>query len=137
LLPKQKLGDTEKINCVDQFLQARPPQILTPKEQCFDMPISANYGSTGRPPGEYHLQYHLRHSSKKLTNIVEFSQPPFDIFFIKTTNNNNNNCIICYYNNGGIICNEGILMDSEADAGAGAADVDAHINVALMNQIFC
>jgi hypothetical protein len=69
---------------------------------------------------------------------VEFSQPPFDIFFIETTNNNNNNnCIICYYNNGGIICNEGVLVDIKAgagaanDASAGAAnDVDV-----LMNRI--
>jgi hypothetical protein len=97
------------------------------------MPISTNYGSTGRPSGEYHL----RHSSKKLTNIVEFSQPPFDIFFIKTTdnNNNNNNYIICYYNNGGIICNEGVLVNSKAGAGADdvddvVADVDANV---LMN----
>jgi hypothetical protein len=121
-----------KINCVDQFLQASSPQILTPKEQCFDMPISTNYGSTRWPPGEYHL----RPSSKKLTNNLEFLQPPFDIFFIEITNDNNNNCIICYYNNGGIICYEGVLVDSEAGAAADAnnaeVDVDADVDV-LMN----
>jgi hypothetical protein len=105
------------------------------------MPISTNYGSTGRPPGEYHL----RHSSKKLTNNLEFLQPPFDIYFIEITNDNNNNknCIICYDNNGGIICNEGILVDSEAGAADDAdddnddddddVDVDVDADV-LMNQ---
>jgi hypothetical protein len=98
------------------------------------MPSSLNCGSTWRPPGVYCL----RHSLEKITNISEFSSPPFDIFSTKSSkNNNNNNCIICYHNNGGIICNEGVLVDSKAGAGGGAADVDvdAHINVALMNQI--
>jgi hypothetical protein len=67
------------------------------KEYVFDMPISLNYGSTGRPPGEYHL----RHSFKEITENLESPYPPFDIFSIDTTNNNNNNIII-YYNNGGI-----------------------------------
>jgi hypothetical protein len=67
------------------------------KEQVFDMPISTNYGSTGRPPGKY-----LRHSLKKMiSNISEFSQPPFHICSIGTTNNNNINNNNIYYNNGG------------------------------------
>jgi hypothetical protein len=91
------------------------------------MPISTKYGSTGRPPGEYHS----RHSSKKLANNLEFLQPPFDIFSIGSTNNSNNsnNC----NNNGGIICDEGILVDSKGGAGAGAGA--GAINVALMNRI--
>jgi hypothetical protein len=96
------------------------------------MPISTKYGSTGRPPGEYHL----RHSSKKLANNLECLQPPFDIFSTGSNNNNNNNSNNCN-NNGGIICDEGILVDSEAGAGAGAgsgAGAGA-INVALMNRI--
>jgi hypothetical protein len=40
------------------------------------MPISLNYGSTGRPPGEYHL----RHSFKEITDNLESPYPPFDIF---------------------------------------------------------
>jgi hypothetical protein len=70
------------------------------KEQVLDMPISLNYGSAGRPPGKFHLR---RHSSKEITDNLEFSSPPFDIFFIETTSNNDSiNYIICYYNNGGI-----------------------------------
>jgi hypothetical protein len=68
------------------------------KEQVFDMPISANYGSTGRPPGKY-----LRHSSKEFfLNILEFSQPPFLIFPIEVDNNNNNFIYNNGDNNGGI-----------------------------------
>jgi hypothetical protein len=98
------------------------------------VPIPTNYGSTGRPPGEYHLH----HSSKKLAHNLEFLQPPFDIFFIEITNdnnNNNNNCIICYDNNDGIICNEGVLVDSEAGAADDADndDVDVDVDV-LRNQ---
>jgi hypothetical protein len=90
-----------QFNCLNRFLQARSPQILTPKEHVFHMPISLNYGSTSRPPGKY-----LRHSSKKFFTIfLEFLQPPFQhIFSNETTNNDNNNnniYIICYYNNGG------------------------------------
>jgi hypothetical protein len=99
------------------------------------MPSSLNCGSTGRPPAEYCL----RHSLEKITSISEFSSPPFDIFLIETDSNNNNNCIICYYNNGGIICNECVLVNSEAGAGADDADDandadDADADV-LMNQI--
>jgi hypothetical protein len=66
------------------------------KEHVFDMPISLNYGSTGRSPGKFHLH----HSFKEITDNLEFPSPPIDIFFIETTNNNNNNNI-CYHNNGG------------------------------------
>jgi hypothetical protein len=102
LLPKQKKGGQGKLTNFDQFLQACVPQILTPKEQCFDMPNFLNYGSTGRPPGEYLRQHHLRHSLKIITDNLESPYPPpFDIFFIKTTNNDNNNNNNIYYNNGG------------------------------------
>jgi hypothetical protein len=76
-------------------LQARAPQILTPKNSFFDMPSFLKYGSTGRPPGKFHI----RHSPKKITENLEFSHPPFDILFIEITNNNNNN--INYIDNGG------------------------------------
>jgi hypothetical protein len=62
------------------------------------MPFPLNYGSTGRPPGEYHL----RHSFKEITDNLEFPPPPFDIFFIELNNRNNNNHSIIYYN-GGIV----------------------------------
>jgi hypothetical protein len=81
-----------KTNQFDPFLQARA---LTPKEHGFDMPSFLKYGSTGRPPGKFHL----RHSLKDLTYNLEFSYPPLDIFFIEITNNNNNN--INYIDNGG------------------------------------
>jgi hypothetical protein len=71
------------------------------------MPIPTNYGSTGRPPGKLHI----RHSPKKITENLESPSPPFDIFSIEKINNNN---IICCYDNGGIICNEGVLVDSKA-----------------------
>jgi hypothetical protein len=81
------------------------------------MPNFLNYGSTGRPPGKYLRQHHLRHSLKIITENLESPYPPFDIFFIDTTNNNNNNYIICsdngditaaaafndYYNKGGVL----------------------------------
>jgi hypothetical protein len=54
------------------------------------MPVSLNYGSTGRPPGKFHL----RHSFKEITDNLEFPSPPFDILFIEMNANNNN------YNNG-------------------------------------
>jgi hypothetical protein len=95
---RNKKGGQREISYFDRFLLARAPQILTQKEQVFDMPIPTNYGSTGRPPGEYRL----RHSFKEITDNLESPYPPFDIFFIKTTNNNNSNDNICYYNNGGI-----------------------------------
>jgi hypothetical protein len=85
-------------NCLDRFLQAHSPQILTPKEHVFDMPISTNYGSTGRPPGEYHLRRALRHSLKEFMDNLESPYPPFDIFSINTTNNSKNNI---YCSNGG------------------------------------
>jgi hypothetical protein len=72
---RNKKEGPRKINISHQFLQARAPQILTPKQHVFDMPISTNYCSTGRPPGEYQL----RHSLKEITNILEFLHPPFDI----------------------------------------------------------
>jgi hypothetical protein len=59
------------------------------------MPSFLKYGSTGRPPGKFHI----RHSPKKITENLEFSHPPFDILFIEITNNNNNN--IDYIDNGG------------------------------------
>jgi hypothetical protein len=68
---------------------------LTPKEQFFDMPSFLKYGSTGRPPGKFHI----RHSPKKITENLEFSHPPFDILFIEIINNNNNNND--YIDNGG------------------------------------
>jgi hypothetical protein len=146
-LRKEKWGP-QKTNHSDRFLQvrvqARVHQYLTPKEQFFDMPSFLKYGSTGRPPGKFHI----RHSPKKITENLESPSPPFDILSIEkiNNNNNNNNNIICYYDNGGIICNKGVLVDSKAGAGAGAgsvagagddANVDVHINdaVALMNQI--
>jgi hypothetical protein len=72
------------------------------------MPSFLKYGSTGRPPGKFHI----RHSPKKITENLESPSPPFDIFSIEKINNNNN--IICCYDNGGIICNEGVLVDSKA-----------------------
>jgi hypothetical protein len=72
------------------------------------MPFPDKYRSTGRPPGKY-----LRHSSKEIfLNISGSPSPPFDIFSMIEKINNNN--IICYYDNGGIICNEGVLVDSKA-----------------------
>ena len=64
------------------------------------MPSFLKYGSTGRPPGKFHI----RHSPKKITENLEFSHPPFDILFIEITNNNNNNnnnININYIDNGG------------------------------------
>jgi hypothetical protein len=92
-----KKGRQGKLTFLDQFLQARAPQILTPKNMFLICPfLLTMVQPVRRPPGEYHL----RHSFKKSTNILEFLQPPFDIFFIDTTNNNNNNIIyiICYDN---------------------------------------
>jgi hypothetical protein len=80
------------------------------------MPDFLNYGSTGRPPGEYLRQYHLRHSLKMITDILESPYPPFDIFSIDN-NNNNTYIIVCsdnrditaaaafndYYNDGGVL----------------------------------
>jgi hypothetical protein len=112
-LRKEKWGP-QKTNHSDRFLQvrvqARAHQYLTPKEQFFDMPSFLKYGSTGRPPGKFHI----RHSPKKITENLESPSPPFDIFSIEKINNNNNNNIICYYDNGGIICNKGVLVDSKA-----------------------
>jgi hypothetical protein len=54
------------------------------------MPSFLKYGSTGRPPGKFHL----RHSLKEFTSFSEFPHPSFEIFFI----NNNNN--INYIGNG-------------------------------------
>jgi hypothetical protein len=82
-LRKEKWGP-QKTNQFDPFLQARA---LTPKEHGFDMPTFLKYGSTGRPPGKFHL----RHSLKEFTYNLEFSHPPFDILFIEIINNNNNN----------------------------------------------
>jgi hypothetical protein len=59
------------------------------------MPSFLKYGSTGRPPGKFHI----RHSPKKITENLEFSHPPFDILFIEIINNNNNNND--YIDNGG------------------------------------
>jgi hypothetical protein len=85
-----------KTNQFDPFLQARVQarahQFLTPKEHGFDMPTFLKYGSTGRPPGKFHL----RHSLKEFTYNLEFSHPPF----IEITNNNNINNIN-YIDNGG------------------------------------
>jgi hypothetical protein len=67
------------------------------------MPISTNYGSTGRPPGEYHLRHYL----KELTSILEFLHPPFDIIY----NRNNNIYSICYDDNG----NVDIIYDDNGD----------------------
>ncbi|MGK3748328.1 MAG: hypothetical protein ACI8RD_000619 [Bacillariaceae sp.] len=63
------------------------------------MPSFLKYGSTGRPPGKFHL----RHSLKDFTYNLEFLHPPFDILFIEITNNNNNNNNnnINYIDNGG------------------------------------
>ena len=93
---KEKQG-TSKINYFRSIsASARSPNSDT-KEHVFDMPISTNYGSTGRPPGKFHL----RHSFKEITDNLEFPAPPFDIFFIEITNNNN--YITCYYYNNGDI----------------------------------
>jgi hypothetical protein len=101
---KEKQGPSE-IKCFDRFLQARAPHILTPKEHVFDMPISTNYSPTGRPPGEFHL----RHSFKEITDILEFPSPPFNIFFTEMNANNYNYYyyyhIICY-NNGDAVEDE-------------------------------
>jgi hypothetical protein len=113
-----KTGGQGKLTNFDRFLQARAPQILTPKEQGFDMPNSLNYGSTGRPPGEYLRQHHLRHSLKKITDNLESPYPPFDIFFIEnqTISNNNNNIdrknnnYSFYYDNGGNSDEKGISL---------------------------
>jgi hypothetical protein len=116
---RNKKGVPRKINYSRSISASARSSNSDTKDQVFDMPISLNYGSTGRPPGEYHL----RHSLKKVTNILECLQPPFDIFFIEITNNDNNNSniyIICYYNNGGtqttINCNTCTHNDNkEAD----------------------
>ena len=60
------------------------------------MPNSTNYGPTGRPPGEFHI----RHSFKEISDILEFPFTPFDIFFTEFANNNNNNFICCYKDGG-------------------------------------
>jgi hypothetical protein len=91
---KEKQGPP-KIKSSDQFLQARASKFLTPKEQDFDMPIPAKYGSTGRPPGKYHL----RHSPKEFNCFSELPYPPFDIFFIESTSNVSNINIINNKNN--------------------------------------
>ena len=75
---------------------ARSPNSDT-KEHVFDRPIFTNYGSTDRPPGEFHL----RHSLKEITNISELPPPLFYIFFFEITNNNN--YTTCYYYNNGDI----------------------------------
>jgi hypothetical protein len=64
---KGKQGPS-KIKSFNRFLQARAPQILTPKEDVLDMPISTNYGSTGRPPGKYLRDVTPR---KKLSRIFQ------------------------------------------------------------------
>jgi hypothetical protein len=75
------------------------------QEHVFDKPIPLNYGSIGRPPGEYHL----RHSLEEFANILESPYPPFDVFFIETTNNNSN--YIISYDNGDV----GIIYDDNGD----------------------
>jgi hypothetical protein len=85
------------------------------------MPSFLKYGSTGRPPGKFHI----RHSPKKITENLEFSHPPFDIFFIEianNNNNNNNNNNKSYIDNGGNAVSAGNGNYSDSDAPDDAED---------------
>jgi hypothetical protein len=116
---RQEKWGPPKIKSFDQFLQARVSNL---KEHVFDMPISLNYGSTGRPPGKFHL----RHSLKEIVCFSEFPYPPFDIFFIESTSNVNNNYI--WDDNGGSgTDNKAVSVGNDSDT-ATEADINTNIN---------